>query len=196
MLIPVTADGKIRTVGNKISECCCCPPSNRPSTLDFSVTVPAPNGWNTTQAGLDMFKGDCQWTAGNGWHANNWANNCYDNICHDTNAGCENIAEACKCGWRGRWIDPSGAHVQLILTYVVGDDVMTPDGWWLLVGVSNTSLACFWGGCISSQSYYGVWLGSDDSIFTSDLSLLLSLPTLGGGICSSDPIDFNITFHP
>lgn len=174
-----------------------CPPPN-PCTLDFSVTVPAPNGWSTTQTGLDMYVGDCQYTTGDGWHANHWASEgCADPDCsNNSNSVCNNLPEACKCAWYGRWRDPSGGLVQIKLALVQGDDVVTPDGWWLLIGVSNAAQACFWGDCQSGIGYYGAWLASDASIFSTQLDLSLSLPFDTGGGCGPDPITFDITFHP
>lgn len=172
-----------------------CPPTN-PCTLDFTVST---THWaGTTQTGLNVADGTCQSpTQPTGWRSNNWASDCFDAICGTSNSGCNDLDEACLCGAFGRWRDATtGAMVQIKLDYIQGDDVVTPDGWWLLVGVSDPTGVggCFYGGCNASGAPYGYYLGADESVFATDLTLNLTLPGRFG--CTGDSATFDITFHP
>lgn len=107
---------------------------------------------------------------------------------------------------------PHGSNrVFFSIDFVIGDTEQIPDGWYLSAyahdddGAANT---CYYGNCqnvhirgFCTECYW--FLGSNNSIFTTDLSVTVSIPACSvqpagcsGGCTTTDPASLQIIFHP
>lgn len=189
-----------------------CPPAN-PCTLDF--TVSGPNGYNETIVGFPLQDGtDCAGAGAVGtWTLTPWLGDdpinggCYSTTCGQHFDICDDPdVHSCRCGMVGTWRSDEAhnrSRVQLRLAKIIGDPLYPFDGWWLLAQViefyGDVTSGCIYGGCqFFEPTYFGVFLGADDSIFDTDLNVPLNLMAHAGnsGSCSVSDASLDVTFHP
>lgn len=174
-----------------------CPHSVAPCTID--LTVSTPHGYSVSQSGLLIASGSSGDVTNPSTPPGFYSDWYGSGIC----SGCNATADACKCGFSSQWIDAggipgTGQWVILDVNFIEGDSQLTPDGWWLSVAISDTT--CYYGNCdlpisgFCTECY--VYLGADDSIFSTDFSVHMDIQNNAPCVPGDGPASFDITFHP
>ncbi|SRR6266540_1271547 len=202
---PMLKDGKLVTK----EACCCgtCPPAN-PCTLDFHVLTD--EGYEATESGLLIPATDCfENYDGPNWASTQWTTDPtgYDPVCGRSAEGCrqcdpyddpEPPPRECSCAWTGFWRKRYGGLPPTFAFNVsvsLNRRITAPAGWYLSISVSRfvSIFSKTYTNCSIGPDWLCSFLGSDDSVFASDLNISLVLNEIFG---TGGTANFDITFHP